>query len=372
MDWVLQQCAARERCVINLSGGGAASTFMDTIANDAVEKGVAFVAAAGNWVADSCNYSPGRARDVVGVASCSLKRVFSAFSGRGTCVKTVAPGENVVSAFPPSTYVSMSGTSMAAPVVAAAVARFWQKNPWLTALEVQGTYLANAVPGTVTGVPPNTVNAFVAVPSDTTVPLGWISSHDRTFSEWRREWDVTNGESCLSATASSAEFHLALAVHTRPLRIGKYGLQISANGKKLRLTLNGRVLASVTDDAAIRTRRVSVSNGAVTVSAMYEDRIVTLMRHALPFHPLHISLAGSYTVTTCDAAEEHAGRVETLLPPCNDRADAAACAVASKSSRVLCRWLGVKEGCRARGFCDVKNRNLCAFIGCKWKAGKCE
>ncbi|HUR25991.1 MAG TPA: S8 family serine peptidase [Candidatus Thermoplasmatota archaeon] len=142
--------------VILLSAGGTdlpkivrAATFY------AVAHGVLLVAAAGN---DGCLSGlpgttdtveePAKYPEVVSVASVGLHAGVvepSWFSSCGS-VDLAAPGEAVLSTDPPSTYATVSGTSFAAPHVAAAAVLVWAQAPDLSALQVRCALLAGASP----------------------------------------------------------------------------------------------------------------------------------------------------------------------------------------------------------------------------------
>lgn len=107
--------------VLSMSLGSPvrSTAIMDAI-KYAVEAGCIVVCAAGNeGVANSVNW-PGKAENVICVASYNKAGKISSFSSQGNEVDVAAPGENVLSCIPDNKYVGMSGTSMATPFVAGA------------------------------------------------------------------------------------------------------------------------------------------------------------------------------------------------------------------------------------------------------------
>lgn len=115
----------------------------------AIKKGVTVVVAAGNDCADTKDYCPASVKKCITVAAAqSDGHGVSEFSNYGSAVDITAPGANILSCELGGGYVEMSGTSMASPFVAAAVAMVLTNKPSLTPEEVEKkliTYVSDMV-----------------------------------------------------------------------------------------------------------------------------------------------------------------------------------------------------------------------------------
>lgn len=129
--------------VINMSlGSSMPSTVLQEAVEKAINKGVVVVAAAGNDGMEMQNY-PASYEGVISVGSVNNAKKLSDFSTYGASTDVVAPGENVYAPFydpksqKGSSFERLSGTSMASPAVAGAVALLLSKNPKLTPAQVE-------------------------------------------------------------------------------------------------------------------------------------------------------------------------------------------------------------------------------------------
>jgi subtilisin family serine protease len=118
--------------VINCSWGGTGySTTGQNIVNFAWNNGSIVVAAAGNDGTnnDSSPHYPSNLNNVISVASTTTGDVKSSFSNYGNTVDISAPGSNIRSTVPTNNYASMSGTSMATPMVSGLLGLMKSLNP---------------------------------------------------------------------------------------------------------------------------------------------------------------------------------------------------------------------------------------------------
>ncbi|MFD0819095.1 S8 family serine peptidase, partial [Micromonospora zhanjiangensis] len=163
MEWAATAAGAK---VVNLSLGAGETDGTDPVSQAvdqlSAERGVLFVAAAGNNGAYAPVSSPAAASAALAVSSVDRTDRISAFSSRGPRFgdgamkpELAAPGEGIVAARATGTspeiggeadYVPMSGTSMAAPHVAGAAAILAQQYPDWTGAQLKAALVASAAP----------------------------------------------------------------------------------------------------------------------------------------------------------------------------------------------------------------------------------
>ena len=132
LDWILNHHVAGERAILNLSVGFASQVpSVDNRITSLMNEGVVVVAAAGNDASSACGTTPAATLGTISVASMTELDGESSFSNYGLCVDIFSPGSSIKSTIPylsgtANTYATQSGTSMAAPFISGAIARFLQ------------------------------------------------------------------------------------------------------------------------------------------------------------------------------------------------------------------------------------------------------
>ena len=161
VDWVTRN--HRKPAVANMSLGGGASRALDAAVNNSVRAGVSYAVAAGNENQNACNVSPSRVDAAVTVGSTTSGDRRSSFSNYGSCVDLFAPGSDITSAWYTGdrSTNTISGTSMASPHVAGAIALVLEDNPSASPSAVSDYLRSTATTDELSGVGPGSPNRLL-------------------------------------------------------------------------------------------------------------------------------------------------------------------------------------------------------------------
>ncbi|NUC71834.1 S8 family serine peptidase [Haloterrigena sp. SYSU A558-1] len=129
--------------VINVSFGAPRHyETLSSVCEYALEQGALLVGAAGNEGSETVDF-PAAYEDVVAVAALDGDEIAS-YSNAGPAIDVAAPGTDLLSTVPWDDYARISGTSMAAPVVAGVAGLALSAHPDLSPLELREHLLATA------------------------------------------------------------------------------------------------------------------------------------------------------------------------------------------------------------------------------------
>jgi subtilisin family serine protease len=169
VNWVTAN--AIKPAVANMSIGSDSSPTLDAAVQKSINSGVTYVVAAGNENVNAKYVSPARLPAAITVGATDTRDRRAYFSNWGATVDIFAPGVGVRSASKSSTTASavMSGTSMATPHVAGAVALVLDAFPTYRPVQVRAYLAARATRGKVVdrkGAP----DLFLRVPGPPRAP----------------------------------------------------------------------------------------------------------------------------------------------------------------------------------------------------------
>ena len=132
LNWILADHQPGEKAVVNMSiGFESTATSIDTAIKNLLAEGIVVVAASGNDGGSACGQTPAGTPGTISVGASNSNDGEPSFTSFGECVDIFAPGQSIISSWPKylsstNTYVGETGTSMAAPHVTGAVARYLQ------------------------------------------------------------------------------------------------------------------------------------------------------------------------------------------------------------------------------------------------------
>jgi len=159
IEWSVSDAATNhpnQPAVISMSLGGGRSDAVNAVVDAAHAANVVVVAAAGNENSDACSRSPASAAKAITVGSTTMADAKSSFSNHGPCVDIQAPGSSITAAWvgSDSGTRTISGTSMATPHVAGAVALLRGKNAGMSADRVDAVLKCMATRGAISAASP--------------------------------------------------------------------------------------------------------------------------------------------------------------------------------------------------------------------------
>jgi len=170
VNWVTSN--AVRPAVANMSLGGSVSTSLNAAIANSIAHGVTYVVAAGNENTNASNTSPGGLAAAITVGATDSRDRRASFSNYGSVLDLFAPGVSIRSSVADSdtAVANYSGTSMAAPHVAGAVALVLDAAPTYTPVQVRDYLVARSTTGKVAdrkGSP----NRLLFVPAPPAVPV---------------------------------------------------------------------------------------------------------------------------------------------------------------------------------------------------------
>ncbi len=265
IDWIINNHAASVPAVANMSLGGEASVAIDIAVQAMINDGISVVVAAGNGVPgigaiDTCLVSPARLPAAITVAASEIDDNDAQYSNFGSCNDLFAPGSGILSAgiLTDTDSTVLSGTSMASPHVAGAVALVLQGQPTFSPAQIASTIdatstkdkigvccgdpnklvyigqLTAALSVTLAGTGSGSVTSALSgiscgatcnasFPSGTTVTLGAFPAGDSVFAGWSGAC-TGNAPTCAVTTTTAQSVVATFSLPSRALTVTRSGV----------------------------------------------------------------------------------------------------------------------------------------------------
>ena len=244
--------------------------------NNAVMKGVVFCIAAGNAGLNLTIGTPGIAANAITVGATDNQLNTAPFSSRGPTEQlrlkpeVAAPGVDISSTFLQHGYQSMSGTSMATPHVAGAVALILEKHPDLTPAMIKSLLMTTAQTSLTSSSPweqgAGVIDVYQALSTSFMVSSGFLDfglaeetssiNKTQTFSLKNNSTLVQSFNLTSEGELSSSPFSLTISPSQLTLQPGEEHL--------ITITLSSSAGAALQNLPDAYTGRIYISNGLTT------------------------------------------------------------------------------------------------------------
>ncbi len=217
----LNYCAQQNVSVVSLSlGGGSYSGYCDddpvaAKINDLADSGILTVVATGNNGWDDAVTSPACASKAlsVGASTKGANESVASFSNYNNATFVVAPGQNIITKNNFGDLVSVSGTSMSAPMVAG-VAAILQENQTLTVADVKDRLIRTGKVIEYEGIQFSRVDAYNAIVGEyNNISLDRLMFVSNVTSENASNYTLhTNINTCQTLSSAGGSYTLTASI----------------------------------------------------------------------------------------------------------------------------------------------------------------
>jgi subtilisin family serine protease len=333
IEWVINNRPGNVPAVINMSlGTTGGSALIDQATQSAIDSGITVIAAAGNGGADSYGddacfgsvnsvgtfengTSPARVVDAITVGATGfgngtatpegyLQDVETYFSNYGTCVDVLAPGGNIPSlAHDSSATRTISGTSMAAPLVAGAAALYLGLRPLATPAQVRDALVENAAASKITYAHLFWPQFIPEYPTTRAIPTENRLLNTEFLSSVVAGPSAPLGLSSSGATASTIDLTWSAPEEPVDGTIADYRVQFRLSGSAHWLTFGDELSSST---SAIVT--------GLSASSTYEFRVAALADEGVGTYSASVSGATLSGVTSAPQSLVLGAATATSVP----------------------------------------------------------
>jgi len=140
----IDDCMNSGAKVMSMSlGGGPNADLMDGMFDEAYDRGMMIYGASGNLGIRTDDY-PASYPHVISIGAVDRSGRRADFSNWSEQLELLAPGKSITSTYPGNRYATLSGTSMATPIVAGIAAMIWSYFPQCSNQQIRNVLLSSA------------------------------------------------------------------------------------------------------------------------------------------------------------------------------------------------------------------------------------
>lgn len=257
IDWATRNATGPAVANMSLGFDGIVKSVDDAVANS-IAAGIAYAVAAGNEGKDACGATPARVPDALTIGATNSTDTKPSWSNWGGCVDWFSPGVSIKSTWHTSNTATktISGTSMAAPHTAGAVALHLEQDPSGSPAEVRTAIWSALTTGIVTSSASannhllHVTSPPPAPPSNTSPPsISGTARDGQTLTGSTGTWSGSTPMSFARQWLRCADTGLESCVPVSGATASQYKLTVADIGSRMRI----RVTVTNSEGSAVAT-----------------------------------------------------------------------------------------------------------------------